>query len=654
MSLLYHCASWLDLPSIFLTTYWPKILVNKNLLCNVAILAGGEGTRLKVRTGKSPKPMALILGKPVLEYQIELCRFHGFRRIALLVRYEYETIWSYFGDGQKWGVELLYCVERYPRGTAGALADALVNLESRFIVLYGDTYADVDLNAITRSHDESGALGTILLHPNDHPEDSDLVEIDSAMRVVAVHPYPRSIDTLHANLVNAGLYVLQRDALLNVVSTTTASDLAKHAFPAMLRAGMFLHAYVTPEYIKDMGTPERLDKVEHDLRMGVPERLSSRGSRQAIFLDRDGTINAEVHHLRSSGDLKLQAGASDAIRQINSAGILALCVTNQPVVARGDISLDDLKRIHARLEHMLGLGNAYLDGIFVCPHHPDRGFAGEVRELKITCDCRKPSTGLIDRAVLQFNISRRQSWMVGDSTSDIRAGRLAGLRTVLVRTGYAGLDGKFHDQPDYVMPDLHAAVDWILRGHPTMVRKLLPVTSAAFGARLILFAGTGREVTRNAAYVMAEQLNSVGTRAHILSTDAWCDLRDSYPEEGAPLDCCDLQTFVIALKSVLPRGGGHFLHLPPNQHTGRNEKRGTTLSIGQDDVLIVEGLAAMLDPDLRALSDLMVFLGPEEFRTRRATQSDQLPSHCAMDNFEKYSRAVHEAAFYATHYICIE
>ena len=161
-------------------------MITDKLACQVAILAGGMGTRLKLRTGNLPKPMAPVLGRPVLAHQIELCRQHGFTRIALLVHYEHEAISSFFGDGQRFGVELTYCVEKDARGTAGALLDALGCMDDKFLVLYGDTYADIDLDALWQSHVSSGATGTLLLHPNDHPDDSDLIEVDANSGIVKI------------------------------------------------------------------------------------------------------------------------------------------------------------------------------------------------------------------------------------------------------------------------------------------------------------------------------------------------------------------------------------------------------------------------------------------------------------------------------------
>lgn len=437
----------------------------KNTLCNIAILAGGKGTRLKSRTGNIPKPMALLLGKPVLQHQIELCKKQGFFNIALLVHYEHEVIRNYFEDGSNFGVNITYIAEEHPRGTAGALSDALDILSDDFLVLYGDTYFEVDLNLFFDYHNRSKSEISLMLHPNDHPIDSDLVEIDENYKVTAIHPYPRTHNTYLPNLVNAALYVVNKDVFKGIIPTCGKFDLAKNAFPILINNGANIFGYVSQEYIKDMGTPERIDKVERDIKNGLPEKLSTNVYRSAIFLDRDGTINEEVNHLSKPEQLRLIKGSGEAIRKINRKGLLTVVITNQPVIARGDLTFDGLNKIKNKLDYELGLEGAYLDKTFICPHHPDKGFAGEIRELKIVCNCRKPKTGLIDQAVRELKIDRNQSWFIGDTTSDILAGKKSGLKTILVGTGYAGNDKKYNVEPDFFFPDLNKAVDFIFNDY---------------------------------------------------------------------------------------------------------------------------------------------------------------------------------------------
>jgi len=572
----------------------------------VAILAGGLGTRLKSRTGDLPKPMVPLLGIPVLERLILLCRSHDFKKIVLLIHYASDMIQDHFGDGSAFGVQIKYSIEQEARGTAGALRDALPYLDTRFLVLYGDTYADVNLRGIWDQHASRNVAGTLLLHPNDHPSDSDLVQLDADGSVVALHPYPHKDGLPHRNIVNAALYVLERETLSGLIPVSGKFDIAKHTFPAMLDTGLHLQGYLTPEYIKDIGTPERLDKVARDITFGLPEKLGERQLRSAVFLDRDGTLNIERNHLRCPTQLALIPGASNAVHSFNRAGLLSICITNQPVVARGEASLKDLDDIHTALDRELGESSAYLDGLYFCPHHPDKGFDGEVQRLKINCDCRKPETGMIDRAVRDFGIARHLSWMVGDSTGDIEAGRRAGLKTILVRTGHAGLDQKYQVKPDYIAPDLIAASEWIVKGHAAMTRQLLEVCASAINERMVLIGGPARTGKSSAAQVIAELMMAAGRSTHIISLDGWLKPIHARTEGTGVLDRYDMDAASRVVLPLLDAKCRHWVEIPEYDRKTQSAGFHSTRSIGPDDLIIVEGVTALADSPLLSNASIRV------------------------------------------------
>jgi histidinol-phosphate phosphatase family protein len=573
----------------------------------VAILAGGKGTRLAGRAGDLPKPLVPLLGKPVLLHLIEHCKRHGFTDIALLVQHKHEKIFSYFGNGSAFGVNLSYAIEAEPRGTSGALRDALPMLADRFLVLYADTFMDVDLRKFWRVHETSGAVGTLFLHPNDHPQDSDIVDIDAKGTVRAILPYPHPEGREVRNLVNAALYVLDRAGLEDVTPTEGKADIAKQMFPQMLDLGRPLYGYVSPEYIKDMGTPERLDKVERDFVAGLPDRLSGRQLRTAVFLDRDGTINREISHLKSPEQLELLPGAAAAIRRLNRSGALAIVITNQPVLARGDVSFEELHRIHARLESQLGREGAFLDGVYLCPHHPDKGFPGEVEALKGPCRCRKPEPGLIDKACRDFGIGRQHSWMVGDTTSDVEAGRRSGVRTVMLRSGHAGADAKYAVRPDYIAPDLADAVDWILGGHADLTRRVAPIAVAASSdTRLVLIGGLARAGKSYTAQVLKELLQAIGRQSHVISLDGWLKPKSERIDSSDVRERYDLATASAILAAVTCSNSRGVLSEPLYNRLARNTgAQFIEHSIGPNDILIVEGVPALLMDDLFGLQKTM-------------------------------------------------
>jgi histidinol-phosphate phosphatase family protein len=434
----------------------------------LVILAGGKGTRLKDRLGDLPKPMIPIAGKPLLEHQVELAKKYGFTDLLFFVHYRADLIQEYFGHGEKWGVTITYLIEPEPLGTAGAVLTGFKHLADRFLVMYGDTMVNVDLDRIWQAHEKHHADATLLLHPNDHPFDSDLVEINANSRVLAFHNRPHPDGVWRQNLVNAGLYVLEKQALKPFRSwfltrrPGTLLDFGKDLFPTLLQNGSNLFGYNSPEYIKDIGTPQRYDRICGEYASGVIARSSFATPQRAVFLDRDGTLVPDKDCLRSADGLELLPGVANALHRLNHSGGRAVLVTNQPVVAKGWCTEAELQNIHNKLETLLGHEHAFLDRIYFCPHHPEKGFPGERADLKINCDCRKPKIGMVQSAVADLNIDLKQSWFIGDTTTDVQTARNAGVKSMLVRTGSAGKDGKHDAKADFTFDTLNEAVDLIL------------------------------------------------------------------------------------------------------------------------------------------------------------------------------------------------
>jgi mannose-1-phosphate guanylyltransferase/phosphomannomutase len=170
----------------------------------------------------------------------------------------------------------------------------------------------------------------------------------------------------------------------------------------------------------------------------------------------------EVDLLHRVEDLELLPFSASAVKKINSSDYLTFLITNQPVVARNLCDMSAIKKMHNKLETLLGREGAYLNDIYFCPHHPDKGYPEENSDFKIECDCRKPKIGMISKAVEEYNIDIESSWFIGDTTTDIQTGKNAGVKTILVRTGKAGEDGKFEINPDYIFDNIEDAVDFIL------------------------------------------------------------------------------------------------------------------------------------------------------------------------------------------------
>ena len=419
------------------------------------LMAGGRGTRISSVAADIPKPMIRIGGKPVLEHGIECLSRQGFCDIIITVSHLADVIMDYFGDGsgispatgKPFGVHITYFKETEPLGNAGALFRLRHLLTEDFLLLNADLLFDVDLTRFVAFHREKGGLATLFTHPNSHPYDSGLVVRGADGQVHAWLTKEDARPTYYKNCVNAGLHVLS-PKLLAGDAPCGKVDLDRNLLKPLAGTGK-LFAYQSPEYVKDMGTPARYLTVCADFERGTVQQKNLQTPQRAVFLDRDGTINRYVGFLRDVGAFSLIDGVGEAVRLINAAGYLAVVVTNQPVVARGEVSVGALDTIHAKMETLLGNEGAYLDAIYYCPHHPHKGFAGEIAALKIECDCRKPKPGLLLRAAKELHIDLSASFMVGDSENDILAGKAAGCTTVLLGAGEYGQDKTYASLLDF-------------------------------------------------------------------------------------------------------------------------------------------------------------------------------------------------------------
>lgn len=431
------------------------------------IMAGGKGTRLATVTKNIPKPMVPIKGKPLLEYQIENLKENGVDNIILIVGQLGDVIRDHFEDGSAFGVDISYYVENTPLGTAGALVKIKDRLEDTFFLVFGDLFININYDRFFDYHAEKRAMITLFAHPNSHPYDSDIIITDGASRVTG-WSYKKDVRTEdYKNLVNAGLYVMQKSAVdeIEEIQETKGEDkvdLEKELIIPLIPYSP-IYAYHSTEYVKDIGTPDRLQKVTADYVNGVCEQRNLKRRQKCIFLDRDGTINKYVGFLRTVDQVELEPRAAEAIRLINESEYLAIVITNQPVIARGECSFEELNHIHNRIYTLLGKEGAYVDGLYFCPHHPDKGFEGEVPELKFDCECRKPKTGMIKKAEADFNADLSNSWFIGDTTMDVQTGKNAGMYTIMLRSGDPK-KGKYDVTPELIADDLLDAVKMIVSG----------------------------------------------------------------------------------------------------------------------------------------------------------------------------------------------
>jgi histidinol-phosphate phosphatase family protein len=584
------------------------------------ILAGGKGTRLKDRLDGRPKPLVDLGGRPLLERQMMLLKRYGFDQVLVLVNHRADQIIDFCESRGGWSMDVRCIDDGEPLGTAGAILAILDQLADESLIVYGDTMLEVDIDRFHAFHRRDPAsAATLFLHPNDHPYDSDLVELADDNRVLAFHPYPHPAGHDLPNLVNAALYWVRRDSMQAWRGNPGQLDFGKDLFPSMLSSGSILRGYVSPEYIKDCGTPERLDRVAADFASGKIARASLANPQRVVFLDRDGTLNQEVDHLNNPDQLSLLRGVPEAVRALNQSEFRSCVITNQPVVARGECTMEGLRAIHNRLETLLGGHGAYLDRIYVCPHHPHRGFAGERPELKIECSCRKPATGMIDQAEKDFNIDLCGSWVVGDTTADIETARRAGLASVLVETGYAGLDGRYDVRPDFIAADLPGAVELILHRYSRLRSLCEELVAEVEPGAIVQVTGLPRTGMTTLATGVRHVLEARGFNVQSIDLDNW---------QCAP----------VAQAGVMPA------NLDMDSLPVRALKRlETGVDCDPDAVTVIEG-TALLFPEMAGLpvNQKLILRSDEDRRRRRVLRKLELRGFGA-EQAERIRSAADEA-----------
>ena len=586
------------------------------------ILAGGKGTRLKeITTGNTPKPMVNIAGKPILQYQLEFLAKNNVDEVIMSVGYGAEAIKKYLGEDKKIGLTITYSEEPHPLGTAGAFkyAEPLFDGTKDILVLYGDIIFDIDLKRMINFHNAHSGLGTLLVHPNNHPYDSDLLEVNSTNKIIRFITKPHPANKYYQNLVNAGIYILKPD-INCFIESGRKLDFGQDVFPMLVGDGQDLYAYRSSEYVKDVGSVNRYKDVERDILSGKVYRRNLDNKQKAVFLDRDGVINEEVNYLKRPEQMEMINGSAVAVKKLNDSDYLGIVVTNQSAVARGLCSDNDIAEIHKRLDVLLSEKHAFLDRIYYCPHHLERGFEGEDEQYKIECECRKPKTGMLLQAEQDFNIDEEESFIIGDATVDVMTGINAGVKTILVRTGHAGKDRKYDCQSDFIFENLKEAVYFIIDDYGRLtaeVNKLIaPALKISKMPFVISIGGLSRSGKSTIARIMSIVLKRNGVRSITLGLDNWLvDLnnRDKCMGVRGRYDYNQIENDV---RSFL---AGKEIHVQKyDAETRQKSKSAEAMKLDNYEAVIIDGVVTLDIPYLREVSGLKIYADiDEELREKR-------------------------------------
>lgn len=373
----------------------------------VIVLAGGFGTRLKHIVPDVPKPMAPVCGRPFLRYILDDLQRKGVERIILATGYKGEMIQDFFGRSYR-GMELVYSQEDTPLGTGGALKRALrFCYGERVMVVNGDTYFDVDFAAMEKSAQPGCfVLAAKRMRNFDRYGTLEL----NGMQVTSF----REKAPCREGLINGGIYLLERTALEGVLQDCFSFE--TEILEPITAQGR-VYAFESDGLFIDIGIPEDYEQAQTLLAQLAPVH-------KAVFFDRDGTINRDIHYLHRTEDLQFLNGIPQFIHKWNAWGYKVIVATNQAGIARGYYTVEDMHSLHRFMNKQLAEYGAHIDAFYYCPHHP--AFTGP-------CRCRKPEPGMLEDAIREFDLDPTQCIFFGDQPCDMESAKRAGIFFVQVR-----------------------------------------------------------------------------------------------------------------------------------------------------------------------------------------------------------------------------
>lgn len=402
------------------------------MVSEAVIICGGTGSRLVNSGFRSPKSLISVDGEALLIRQLRFLIENGFSKVYLALGHGSQEILDCLASSTLTSkIEVIPNVEKTARGTGGALLALGDLIEDDIFVVYGDILFDIYMGRIIQGN--RNLLATIITRRSNHLVDSDLVQVDYERNVTDFFAKPHSSEIKLRNIAATGMFLFSPKSIgiLRKRFSDSPFNLERDGIKYLLEMELSIGTIPAVGLVQDLGTVERMRRADEIWR----ERFTAVSKRPAIFLDRDGTINFHRGHISSSDEFKVFEEVPESISRMRKLGFLVFVVTNQPVIARGEASWELLELIHLKLDEILEASNdTFVDEIFVCPHHPDFGFAGEIPSLKMECLCRKPRKGLIDRCLENYPIDLEKSWVVGDTWRDKELAKNSNINFAEVRT----------------------------------------------------------------------------------------------------------------------------------------------------------------------------------------------------------------------------
>ena len=399
---------------------------------DAVIACGGLGTRLKGVTGDLPKPLYPINGKSAIERCIEELVNYGFNNLLLTIGYKSNIFVEFINRlKEKYKTNIDVFIENKPLGECGALWLIKDKLSQQFVFINGDLIFSMDFWKLISFHQRLSSNLTLVTHTSDHPNDSDLVSAPNGTLIedIFIKGLKKSTER-NAYLGNSGIFVLNKSILDNIKppDENESKSIFHYIVRKMFDLKCNIFSYNTTEYIKDMGTPQRLFLVEKDLSQNNVNRRNYKNPQKTLFLDRDNTLIkcARGQYVIQKEEIDFIIPNIEKIKNISFNYDFVCIITNQPTVAMGKLNLKNLDQINSIIVNFCLLRGLKIDVIAFCPHHPHKGYRDELSILKTDCFCRKPNPGLFFEQAFFRNINLKESLMIGDSNDDLYASKNAG------------------------------------------------------------------------------------------------------------------------------------------------------------------------------------------------------------------------------------
>ena len=394
----------------------------------IVILVGGKGSRVKnLLKGKSKAEIEIVANKKIIDFQLQKL-INLKKKIFFLSNLKFNSLKKYVSDNYSKKLNFEFIEEKKKLGTAGCLKILNSKKFKNYIIIYGDLIFNIDFNKFLDFHKKKDSDCTLFIHPNNHPYDSDTVEINENQKVTNLF---FKKNTTKPNLCLSGIKIIKKETL-NYIKFDEYQDFTKDFLTNIFKEKKNIYGYNSREYVKDVGTPNRINQAKKDIFSKKYILGNLQKKIPTIFIDKDGVLIKLNKTKNYQDNNNIFNFTYEALRKINNSQYLCVLITNQPAVAKGIIGIKDLKKDFQKFETKLGLKNVYFNRIYFCPHHPEKGFKNENKKFKINCNCRKPKNGMFIKAIKDLNIDKSKSFMFGDSKVDYIAAKRTGIKFIKI------------------------------------------------------------------------------------------------------------------------------------------------------------------------------------------------------------------------------